>query len=98
MHGDGRPVRRRRAGHGHRRPDAALQACSWVRDQPDYVQGSASVSTSGIEAWQAGAGVCQDFAHLTLGVLRATGIPGRGVFKGGPAEGLGVEVELTRLG
>lgn len=106
--------------------------------------------------------LCQDFAHLTLGVLRAMGIPGRyvsgylhpfpdagigqavtgqshawvewwdgdwrpfdptngvfagerhvivgrgrdyhdvtplkGVFKGGPAEGLGVEVELTRLG
>jgi len=57
--------------------DAGIAACGWVRDQLDYVRGSTSVRTSGIEAWAAGAGVCQDFAHLTLGVLRAMGIPGR---------------------
>ena len=57
--------------------DAALAACFWVAEQLEYVKGSTSVKTSGIEAWEAGAGVCQDFAHLTLGVLRAMGVPGR---------------------
>jgi len=148
---------------GARTPsDAALQACSWVGDQLSYERGSTSVHTSGIEAWDAGVGVCQDFAHLSLGLLRSMAIPARyvsgylhpfpdagigqvisgqshawiewwdgdwrpfdptngvfagerhvivgrgrdyhdvtplkGLFKGGPAEGLGVQVELTRLG
>jgi len=142
--------------------EAALNACWWVRDQLEYQPGSTSVSTSGIEAWDHGAGVCQDFAHLSLGLLRSMGIPARyvsgylhpfpdagigqavngqshawvewwdadwhafdptngvpagerhvvvgrgrdyhdvtplkGLFKGGPAKSLGVEVELTRLG
>jgi len=142
--------------------DAALQACSWARAQLEYQPGSTSVSTSGLEAWDHGAGVCQDFAHLTLGLLRVMSIPARyvsgylhpfpdagigqavsgqshawvewwdgdwrsfdptngvpvgerhvvvgrgrdyhdvtplkGLFKGGPAESLGVQVELTRLG
>lgn len=148
---------------GARTPsDAALQACSWVNDQLTYERGSTTVHTSGVEAWVAGAGVCQDFAHLSLSLLRAMSIPARyvsgylhpfpdagigqvingqshawvewwdgdwrpfdptngvfagerhvivgrgrdyhdvtplkGLFKGGPAESLGVEVELTRLG
>ena len=29
------------------------------------------------EVWEAGAGVCQDIAHLTLGALRHIGIPAR---------------------
>ena len=142
--------------------EAALQACTWVRGQLEYQRGSTNVSTSGLEAWDHGSGVCQDFAHLTLGLLRSMGIPARyvsgylhpypdadigqtingqshawiewwdgdwrpfdptngvpagerhvvvgrgrdyhdvtplkGLFKGGPAERLGVEVELTRLG
>ena len=33
--------------------------------------------TSATDAWQAREGVCQDFAHLTLLLLRAMGIPAR---------------------
>jgi transglutaminase-like putative cysteine protease len=30
-----------------------------------------------VDAWQAGEGVCQDYAHLTLAMLRAVGVPAR---------------------
>jgi len=42
-----------------------------------YVRGSTSVSTTGPEAWRRGSGVCQDFAHITIGILRSMGIPAR---------------------
>jgi transglutaminase-like putative cysteine protease len=57
--------------------DAALAAIGWVRDELTYVPGTTGVHTSAIEAWEGGEGVCQDFAHLTLAVLRGMGLPGR---------------------
>jgi len=57
--------------------DAALAAVGWVHDTLTYVPGTTGVHTSAIEAWDGGMGVCQDFAHLTLAVLRAMGLPGR---------------------
>ncbi|MCU4183607.1 transglutaminase family protein [Acidiferrimicrobium sp. IK] len=56
---------------------AARAAVAWVRDQLSYVSGSTGVHTSAVEAWEGGAGVCQDFAHLALAALRAMGIPAR---------------------
>lgn len=56
---------------------AATAAVEWVRSQLTYVAGTTGVHTSAIEAWDGGQGVCQDYAHLTLAVLRAMGIPGR---------------------
>jgi transglutaminase-like putative cysteine protease len=35
------------------------------------------VHSSGLDALERGKGVCQDFAHLTLILLRGMGIPGR---------------------
>ncbi len=142
--------------------DAAMAAVELVRDALHYAPGATSVRTSATEAWTAGQGVCQDFAHLTLALLRSTGVPCRyvsgyfhpnadarigqavigeshawvewwdgewrsfdptngvpvgerhvlvgrgrdyadvaplkGIFHGGPAEQLAVEVELTRVG
>ncbi len=143
-------------------PAQACQATAdWVRGQLRYERGTTNVSTSATEALRQGSGVCQDFVHLTLAVLRAMGIPARytsgylhpspeagvgatiagqshawveawtgdwhgldptnggptgerhvtvgrardyadvsplkGIFQGGPAEALGVTVELTRL-
>jgi transglutaminase-like putative cysteine protease len=61
-----------------RTPLATLHAVAdWVYDALDYVSGITSVHTSATEAFGAGSGVCQDFAHLTLAVLRAAGIPSR---------------------
>ncbi len=57
--------------------DAAHLACEWVRDQLRYQPGVTDVMTSATEALEHGHGVCQDFTHLALGVLRGMGIPAR---------------------
>jgi transglutaminase-like putative cysteine protease len=56
---------------------AALAAVEWAHDQLEYGPGTTHVGTSAVEAWHAGRGVCQDFAHISLGVLRAMGVPAR---------------------
>lgn len=56
---------------------AARQALAWVGDRLTYEPGSTHVHTSAVDAWQQGVGVCQDFAHLSLSLLRAMGIPAR---------------------
>ena len=59
-------------------PRAAVDsACGWVRDRLTYEPGSTHVSTSACEALQTGAGVCQDFAHVALSLLRTAGVPAR---------------------
>jgi transglutaminase-like putative cysteine protease len=63
-----------------RRPspkEAALGAIEWVHQRLEYVPGSTGVRTSAIEALAGGRGVCQDFAHVSLGVLRGVGLPAR---------------------
>lgn len=57
--------------------EAVSAAVAWVRDQLTYVPGATGVHTSAVEAWAGGEGVCQDFAHLTLALLRAMGVPAR---------------------
>ena len=56
---------------------AARGAADWVRDRLVYQPGATDVMTSAAEALQRGQGVCQDFAHLCLALLRALGIPAR---------------------
>ncbi|EME19124.1 transglutaminase family protein [Rhodococcus triatomae] len=56
---------------------AVVEAARWVRDQMSYVPGATGVRTSALEAWEERMGVCQDYAHLTLVLLRAMGIPAR---------------------
>jgi transglutaminase-like putative cysteine protease len=71
---------------------AANQAINWVRDQLTYVTGATGVHTSAIEAWDGGQGVCQDFAHLSLTLLRSMGIPARycsGYLHPNPDAGIG---------
>jgi transglutaminase-like putative cysteine protease len=59
-------------------PAMAAQAISdWVRATVEYQPGSTGVRTSAQEAWSLRKGVCQDIAHLTVGMLRAVGIPAR---------------------
>jgi transglutaminase-like putative cysteine protease len=57
--------------------DAVLAACRWVRSHITYQAGTTGVHTSAIEAWDTRKGVCQDFAHLTLLLLREMGVPAR---------------------
>jgi transglutaminase-like putative cysteine protease len=59
-------------------PDNAARAvCEQLRSEMEYVPGSTVVTTDAAEAWEDRKGVCQDFAHLTIGALRTLGIPAR---------------------
>ncbi|WP_338051305.1 transglutaminase family protein [Pseudonocardia acidicola] len=62
---------------GRKPADAVVAAGRWVREHLTYQAGTTGAHTSAIEAWQARKGVCQDFAHVTLLLLRAMGVPGR---------------------
>ena len=57
--------------------DSVALACQWVRSELAYVPGSTGVHSSGLDALREGKGVCQDFAHLSLILLRSMGIPAR---------------------
>ena len=57
--------------------DTVLAVSQWVHDTLKYQRGTTGVHSSAIDAWQAGEGVCQDYAHLTLAMLRAVGVPAR---------------------
>lgn len=56
---------------------AALAICVKIGESVEYMQGVTGVHTTATEAWAHRKGVCQDIAHLTLGALRAVGIPAR---------------------
>ena len=49
----------------------------YVYDQFKYIKGVTSVETTLDEIWNLQAGVCQDFAHILLALLRQIGIPAR---------------------
>lgn len=74
-----------------------LETCAavlaWVGDRLRYEKGTTTVSTTATDALEIGSGVCQDFTHVALGLLRARGIPARYVSgylhpssKAGPGE------------
>jgi transglutaminase-like putative cysteine protease len=48
-----------------------------VRARLGYQRGTTTVSTDAADALRIGAGVCQDFTHVALALLRARGIPAR---------------------
>jgi transglutaminase-like putative cysteine protease len=56
---------------------AVVATAKWVRGELDYLPGTSSVYTSGLDALNEGKGVCQDFVHLSLMLLRGMGIPAR---------------------
>lgn len=67
----------RQLAKGHDPHQAVLAVVDWVRSELQYVPGTTGVHSSGLDALQEGKGVCQDFAHLSLILLRAMGIPAR---------------------
>lgn len=54
---------------------AAEAAAAWVHDRLTYEPGLTGVHSTAAEVLAHGRGVCQDFAHVTLAVLRTMGIP-----------------------
>ena len=73
-------------------PAAAVAAIvAAVQQRLQYQPGVTTVSTTASQAWDQRAGVCQDFTHVTLSLLRSCGIPARYVsgylYKGDGAVG-----------
>ncbi len=52
-------------------------ACDLIHQKFQYVKGATHVNSSIVDSLSVGAGVCQDFAHLLLGVVRMGGLPAR---------------------
>ena len=48
-----------------------------VRDRIRYDDSATGVATTATQAWAIGGGVCQDYAHTSLSILRSLGIPSR---------------------
>lgn len=57
--------------------EAVSNAVQWVHEEMSYIPGTTSVHTSAVQAFEDRKGVCQDYAHLTLLLLRTMGIPSR---------------------
>jgi len=56
---------------------AAQQLKTYVYDHFKYIKGITSIETTLDEVWKLKAGVCQDFAHILLVLLRQINIPAR---------------------
>jgi transglutaminase-like putative cysteine protease len=59
---------------GYSRVDAI---CDWVNSRIDYLPGSTDASSSACDVLVRRAGVCRDFAHVSIALCRALGIPAR---------------------
>jgi transglutaminase-like putative cysteine protease len=57
--------------------EAAELAMSATRARITYVSGVTNVSTTAAQAWESRQGVCQDFTHTMLSLLRGARIPAR---------------------
>jgi len=57
--------------------DAVEKLNELIRNQIAYTAGATHVYSPASEAWAKGAGVCQDFTHVSLSLLREARIPAR---------------------
>jgi len=57
--------------------DTIQELSNYIYDTFTYQKGVTTIETSVDEIWQLRAGVCQDFAHLLLYMLRVMGVPAR---------------------
>jgi len=57
--------------------EAADTLAAWVHESVAYVPGATGVHTNAQESWDQGEGVCQDFSHMTVALMRAVGLPAR---------------------
>jgi transglutaminase-like putative cysteine protease len=53
------------------------QVSSWVGTRLKYVPGSSDPIDGAVDTLLAGAGVCRDYAHLVVALLRAVNVPAR---------------------
>lgn len=57
--------------------EASLELTRRIHADFKYDSSATNVDTTAIDAFKLGAGVCQDFAHIQIGCLRAIGLPVR---------------------
>lgn len=57
--------------------ETAKHFCDYIYTQFEYKQGITTVESTLDEVWNLKSGVCQDFAHILLVMLRFTNIPAR---------------------
>jgi transglutaminase-like putative cysteine protease len=57
--------------------EAGQLVCRFVHENMEYLTGSTNVKTNAMQAWTSGKGVCQDISHVSVGLLRALGLPAR---------------------
>ncbi len=80
----------------HATPHAAAMAvCDFVRGEVTYQPGATGVQSDAMSAWDQRKGVCQDISHLTVGLLRAMGLPARyvsGYLHPRPSAGIGESI------
>jgi len=57
--------------------DTVEAVTGFVGDALEYAPGTTGVHTSAVEVWRTSQGVCQDFSHVSLALLRSLGIPAR---------------------
>ncbi|GAB11172.1 hypothetical protein GOARA_064_01740 [Gordonia araii NBRC 100433] len=62
---------------GLRPADAAEAVVTKVFEAMTYEPGTTEVHSTAADAWRHRKGVCQDYAHITLAMLRSLGIPAR---------------------
>lgn len=71
---------------------------SWVATRLNYVPVSSDLIGGAVDTPLAGAGVCRDFAHLALALLRAVRVPAySSVSPASPAELVGGNVPFPQL-
>ncbi len=64
-------------GHLRGSPTAALEIGRWAHERLVYEGGSSGPSDTALDTVLHGRGVCRDFAHVTVMLCRALGIPAR---------------------
>jgi transglutaminase-like putative cysteine protease len=57
--------------------DLLEKVASWVGTRLDYVPGSSDPIDGAADTLLAGAGVCRDYAHLVIALLRSVNVPAR---------------------
>ena len=81
------------AGAGAR--EAGHLLCRYRYEQMEYLTGSPNVKTNAMQPWTSGKGGCQDISHVSVGLLRALGLPARyvsGYLHPRPSAGIGAAV------
>lgn len=66
-----------RPSNGMRISDFVLQVCHYINGHFTYAKAVTAASSPIDDVLEKGKGVCQDFAHLMIAVLRSYGIPAR---------------------